>query len=114
MNSTFYIRIDFLLVLVLAGIACADNNTKPQYTRAPAQIAEPGLTFGKSDRLLFEYSGESNFILDKTIIPVTLPKGTTPILLKVCNGEGNWGFIIRITDVEGNALTQLQFSVTPQ
>ena len=66
------------------------------------------------DRLLFEYSGESNLIMDKTIIPVTLPKGTTPILLKVCNGEGNWGFIIRITGMEGNAVKQLKFSVTPQ
>lgn len=51
--------------------------------------------------------------LDRDIIPVTLPKGRTPVLAKVTNGIGGWALVLRFTDEHGNAITNLSFSNTP-
>lgn len=64
-------------------------------------------------KLVFDYPKESGAILDKNVIPVTLPAGTTPVLLKVCNGEGRWGFVFRVTDLEGRPLSNLRYSLAP-
>lgn len=61
-------------------------------------------------KLIFDFSTEGSAILDRDIIQTTLPAGTTPILLKVCNGEANWGFVFRMTDLKGNLMNDLQFS----
>jgi hypothetical protein len=47
------------------------------------------------------------------IVPVTLPAGTTPILLKVCNNRKDWGFIFRITDAGGIPVNDLKFQTNP-
>ena len=60
---------------------------------------------------IFDYPYEGTAFLDREIIPITLPKGTTPILLKICNGELNWGFVFRITDAQGRPIRDLQFTV---
>jgi len=44
---------------------------------------------------------------------VTLPAGTSPVLIKVCNGEGQWGFVFRITDAEGRPLPNLRYCLSP-
>jgi Uncharacterized protein conserved in bacteria (DUF2225) len=51
--------------------------------------------------LVFDYPYEGTALPDREVIPVTLPAGTTPILLKICNGQLNWGFVFRITNLDG-------------
>ncbi len=63
-------------------------------------------------KLVFDYPYEGSTLLDREVIPVVLPKGTTPILLKICNGVLNWGFVLRITDAQGCPRTDLR--VTPR
>ena len=65
------------------------------------------------DKLVFDYPYEGTAFLDREIIPVTLPAGTTPVLLKICNGELNWGFVFRITDEEGRPIKELRYTVAP-
>jgi len=48
--------------------------------------------------------------IDDDIVPVTLPAGTTPILLKIGQHQREWGFFFRITDAAGNPLPSLRFS----
>jgi len=62
-------------------------------------------------KLIFDYPYEGTAFLDREIIPVTLPAGTTPILLKICNGELNWGFVFRLTDPDGRPAEGLRYSV---
>ena len=64
-------------------------------------------------KLVFDYPNEGGMILDRNVVPVTLPSGTTPILLKVCNGEGLWGFVFRITDEKGRPLANIGYSLAP-
>ncbi len=64
-------------------------------------------------KLVFDHPHEGGAVLDRHVVPVTLPQGTTPILLKVSNGELNWGFVFRITDADGRPLKGLRFSATP-
>jgi len=64
-------------------------------------------------KLVYDYPYEGNAILDRGIIPATLPEGTTPILLKICNGALNWGFIFRITDDKGRPVEGLRLSLRP-
>ena len=42
-----------------------------------------------------------------------LPKGTTPLLLKVTNNLGNWGFVLRFTDPQGRPLEKVRCGLTP-
>jgi len=63
--------------------------------------------------LVYDYPYEGSAILDRDIVPVTLRKGTTPILIKVCNGMLNWGFVFRITDQKGRALEDLRYDLAP-
>ena len=48
--------------------------------------------------------------IDKDTIPVTLKAGKNTILVKVCNGELNWGFYLRITDTDGKPFEDLPIS----
>jgi len=64
-------------------------------------------------RPVYDYPQEGSAILDRDIVPVTIPKGTTPILIKASNGEINWGFVFRITDETGKPLQDIRFSPRP-
>jgi hypothetical protein len=64
-------------------------------------------------RLVHDYAREGSAELDRDIVPVHLPKGTTPILLKITNNLHNWGFVFRFTDSQGRALKHLKFSLSP-
>lgn len=64
-------------------------------------------------KLAYENPGDGRIILDRDIIPLTLPAGTTPILLKVCNNRKDWGFIFRITDAQGAPLRDVTFQLKP-
>ncbi len=61
--------------------------------------------------LIFDYPHEGTAFLDRDIIPATLPKGVSTILLKISNGQLNWGFVFRITDETGRPIRDLEFSI---
>ena len=90
------------------------------YVTAPEEISIQ-IRLGANDssklwvggELIFDYPEESGAILDKHVIPAALPAGTTPVLLKVCNGEGQWGFVFRITDTKGRPLSNVRYSIAP-
>jgi hypothetical protein len=62
---------------------------------------------------VYENPEEGRIILDRDIVPVNLPAGTTPILLKICNNRKDWGFIFRITDADGMAVNDLKLQINP-
>lgn len=64
-------------------------------------------------RLVHENAEEGRVLLDRDVIPVSLPAGTTPILLKVCNNRKDWGFVFRITDTEGKPVEGLEYRLAP-
>ena len=90
------------------------------YVTSPAE-REVRIRLGTNDsgklwlggELVFDYPREGTAFLDREIIPATLPAGATPILLKICNGELNWGFVFRITDAAGRVLDDLRYSLMP-
>jgi len=51
---------------------------------------------------------------DEDIVPISLPAGTTPILLKVCQRRGAWGFMLRFTDETGQPAKNIAFSTKPR
>ena len=64
-------------------------------------------------RLVHDYPREGSAELDRDIVPIRLPKGTTPILLKITNNLHNWGFFFRLTDSQGRQLKNVKFSLSP-
>lgn len=52
--------------------------------------------------------------IDNDIVPVTLPKGRSAVLLKIGQAELNWGFYFRITEKDSLAIPQgLHTSIEP-
>jgi hypothetical protein len=47
---------------------------------------------------------------DQDIVPISVPAGTTPILVKVCQRLGAWGLDLRLTDDTGRPVKGLIFS----
>ncbi len=64
-------------------------------------------------KLVHESGDEGRMILDREILPVSLPPGTTPILMKVCNNKRDWGFVLRITDRNGKPVPGLKVGLRP-
>jgi hypothetical protein len=62
-------------------------------------------------KLVHDYPHEGTVFLDRDIVPVRLPKGRTPILVKITTNLVNWGFVLRMTDREGRPLRDLSFSL---
>jgi len=89
------------------------------YVTSPVE-QDAQIRFGANDadklwfggRLLHDSPHESTATLDCYVIPVRLPKGTAPILLKVTNGLGNWGFVLRLTDPQGRPLKNIRCGLT--
>ena len=82
----------------------------------PAQLRFASNDAGKlwlGGRLVHDYPREGTAELDRDIVPIRLPKGTTPILLKITNNRLNWGFVLRLTDGQGRALKNVKFSLSP-
>lgn len=65
-------------------------------------------------KLVHDYPYEGTAFLDRDFIPVRLPKGTTPVLLKITNNKVNWGFVFRVTDTHGAPLTNVKFGLNPE
>ncbi len=70
------------------------------------------LKFGTDDTITAWFNGEKiinkntrrGVTVDEDIVPVRLKAGANEVLLKVWNEEGGWGFIMRLTDKDGNPL----------
>ena len=70
------------------------------------------LKFGTDDTITAWLNGEKiiekntrrGVKVDEDIVSVKLRRGANPVLLKVWNGDGGWGFIMRVTDKDGNAV----------
>ena len=65
-------------------------------------------------KLVHECADEVRIILDREVLPVSLPAGTTPILVKVCNNRRDWGFVLRITDGNGRLVPGLEVGLKPE
>lgn len=65
------------------------------------------------DRLVYDMPGEGTVYLDRDMVPVILPEGITPILIKICNGKLRWGFVFRMTDSTGKPIDDLRFYTRP-
>ncbi|MFV2067552.1 MAG: hypothetical protein ACC645_11275 [Pirellulales bacterium] len=88
--------------------------TSPEETEVSIRIGTNDV--GKmwvGGQLVSDNPHDDQVILDRDVVPVTLPRGTTPILLKVCNGGLDWGFVFRITDEDGKPVKTLRFSLSP-
>jgi tetratricopeptide (TPR) repeat protein len=48
--------------------------------------------------------------IDQDIIPVSLKNGANEILVKVCSHSDDWGFYLRITDMEGTPYDDLNYT----
>ncbi len=82
----------------------------------PAQLRVGTNDAGKvwlGGTLVYDYPVEGTAYLDRDIIPVIIPKGVTPLLVKVTNNKLNWGFVLRITDEKGKTLPNLRFLLSP-
>ncbi|GMV92413.1 MAG: hypothetical protein AMXMBFR82_21910 [Candidatus Hydrogenedentota bacterium] len=58
---------------------------------------------------VYRFEGARGLEIDKDIVPVTLPKGTSRIEVKSNNRAGMWGFFMRFTDMNGDPLEGLRF-----
>ena len=67
-----------------------------------------GVLWFNGEKVL-SHNEERTAVLDDDIIPVQLKKGENTILVKVCNTELNWGLYLRITDDNGDAISDLKF-----
>jgi hypothetical protein len=65
-------------------------------------------------KLVYDYPREGSALLDRDVVRVRLPKGTTPLLLKITNNLSNWGFILRVSDLQGQPLRNLKISLSPE
>ncbi len=112
-NASF----DFKTVFQPAEHVCAYALcfiTSPVEQEAQLRIASNDAGKGWfGGKLVYDYPYEGTVYLDRDIVPVRLPKGTTPLLLKITNNLGNWGFVFRITDTQGRPLTNLKFGLSP-
>jgi hypothetical protein len=63
--------------------------------------------------VVFDYPCSGTAYLDRNVVPVALHAGTTPILLKVCTGLREWGFVLRLTNPDGTVFTDGTVSLTP-
>ena len=52
--------------------------------------------------------------IDQDVVRCQLNKGWNKVLVKVCQDTGRWGFILRITDKDGNAIPELKYSLEPK
>ena len=63
--------------------------------------------------LVWQYDEGRKASMDEDIVPVLLKAGVTPVLLKVSQSGGSWGFYFRITDDEGNPIEGVRVETAP-
>jgi len=75
------------------------------------------LRLGSDDDLKVWVNGEAMLsrkvgrgaTIDHDVIPVKLRRGLNEVLAKVCNRQGGWGLLLRVTDQSGRPLKNLAF-----
>jgi hypothetical protein len=85
---------------------------------APGQC-EGRVLFGSDDgakvwlngELVYELDVVRGAVPDQEAIPVRLREGANPVLLKVVNRKGTWGFYFRVVGDDGSPIPGLAFSV---
>jgi tetratricopeptide (TPR) repeat protein len=94
--------------LVYAQTFCKSSSDMTAYLR----IGTSGsLKLYVNDQLLYSEKKERNNGIDTYIIPVKISSGNNRILLKIGNSKlEQCNFMMRATDIDGNNLTNLQFS----
>ena len=91
------------------------------YLHSPTQQAAE-LRVGRNDEMavflggkeVWRKAGGRMVIPDDDTIAITLPAGTTPLLLKVCNWARDWGFCARLTAPGGKPLTNVRVTLAPE
>jgi hypothetical protein len=97
---------------VCAYALCYAKTEKP----AKVQLRVSGNDVWKlwvGGKLVHETADPGRILLDREVLPVNLPSGTTPILIKVCNNKRDWGFVLRITDRDGKPVKGLTVGTKP-
>ena len=88
--------------------------TSPERRKVQVRLgANDAVKLWIGGKLLVNAVGPRTVYPDDIVVKTTLPKGTTPILFKISNNLGNWGFMFRITDDKGKTFDDLTFSIKP-
>jgi hypothetical protein len=91
---------------VCAYACCKINSLKSQPAQLRLGTNDMGALWLNGEKVLSQ-NIERTAVLDDDIIPVQLIKGENTILVKVCNTELNWGMYLRITDENGETISDL-------
>ncbi len=62
-----------------------------------------------NEKLVWNFNIGRDATFDDDIMYVTLQPGLNKILIKVCNRISLWGFYFRVTDFDGNGLSDIEF-----
>ena len=98
---------------VTAYALCYVHSPKEQAVQLRMGINDAGKVW-VGGKQVFEYAGESSAYLDGYCVPVTLPHGDTPVLIKITNNLSKWCFVFRITDADGNPVKDVSYSLSPK
>ncbi|MGC8716425.1 MAG: DUF3857 domain-containing protein [bacterium] len=116
-GTTFGVmKFDTLLYPSTEGVAYALN-----YVYSPSD-REAYIRFGSTgassiwlnDTKVLSQDLYRQLYIDQDIVKCQLNKGWNKILVKVCQDTGRWGFILRITDKDGNIIPELNYSLEPK
>ncbi len=80
--------------------------------RKEAQIrvgADDGCKVWFNDELIWQHYNTKSAMLDGDVITVVLNPGYNKLLLKITNTILDWGFYLRVTDAQGNGLSDITF-----
>jgi len=64
-------------------------------------------------REVWRKEGERGLTPDEDTVTISLPAGITPLLVKVCQRQGAWGFALRLTDEAGQPARGVAFAERP-
>jgi hypothetical protein len=91
------------------------------YLHAPRDM-DATLALGSDDggvvwlngKEVFRVPGGRAYMSKQDRIPVHLKKGANTLLLKICQGGGDWGFCVHVEDAEGKPLTEVRCTLSPE
>lgn len=71
------------------------------------------LTIWVNDTKVYSKDIYRTLYIDQDIVKVELHKGWNKLLVKVCEDQDSWRFLLRITDDKGNSIRDIKYSLTP-
>jgi tetratricopeptide (TPR) repeat protein len=116
-GATFGVmKFDTLLYPSTEGVAYALNYLySPSDREVYIRLGSSGATsIWLNDTRVLSRDVYRNLYIDQDIVRCQLNKGWNKLLIKVCQDTGIWGFILRITDTDGNAIPELKYSLEPK